>query len=121
MKTNDLLKFMSEKIAERISGGKQVGAEELYLLLEETLSSLIDMKTQEIPVFAHIVIKRDEEYGYVATCPALSRCRGKGKTEEEAVGRLKEDIELWTQSCLLVEQEMEIKKLIDEMFGQNRL
>lgn len=118
MKTNDLLKLMSEKIAERISGGTPLGAEEIYTVIEESISSLTDMKTQEIPAFVHIVIKRDDEYGYIATCPALSRCKGKGKTEEEAVARLKEDIELWTQSCLHVEKEMEMKKLVEEMFGR---
>lgn len=56
MKTNDLLKLMSEKIAERISGGTPLGAEEIYTVIEESISSLTDMKTQEIPAFVHIVM-----------------------------------------------------------------
>lgn len=42
-----------------------------------------------------IVIEKDEEGFFVASCPALKGCWSQGKTEEEAMANIREAIAGW--------------------------
>ena len=45
-----------------------------------------------------IVIEKDEDGWFVATCPSLPGCISQGKTEKQAIKNMKEAIQLHLQS-----------------------
>jgi predicted RNase H-like HicB family nuclease len=45
-----------------------------------------------------VVIERDEDGFYVASCPALKGCWSQGKTEEEALVNIREAMEGWLEA-----------------------
>jgi predicted RNase H-like HicB family nuclease len=45
-----------------------------------------------------VVFKSDEDRRILAICPALHGCYGKGETEEQARGNIREAIEAHTES-----------------------
>ncbi len=47
-----------------------------------------------------VVLQRDENNNFVAICPSLQGCYTEGKTEEEAMGLIKDAIYLHTKDRL---------------------
>ena len=45
-----------------------------------------------------VVIERDEDGLYVASCPALKGCWSQGASEEEAMANIREAIEGWLEA-----------------------
>lgn len=45
-----------------------------------------------------VVIERDEDGFFVASCPALKGCWSQGKTEQEALANVKEAMEGWLEA-----------------------
>ena len=41
-----------------------------------------------------IIVQKDEDGNYLATCPALQGCYAEGETTDEAIGFLKEVVQL---------------------------
>lgn len=50
-----------------------------------------------------VVIQRDEDGVYVASCPALKGCHSSGETYEESLVNIKEAIELYVEDVADVE------------------
>ena len=44
-----------------------------------------------------VIIEKGEDGYFVARCPSLRSCWSQGKTEEEAVGNIREAIELYLE------------------------
>ena len=54
-----------------------------------------------------VVIERDEDGVFVATCPALQGCYTQGETYEEAVSNIRDAIRLHVQDRLAAGEEIE--------------
>jgi predicted RNase H-like HicB family nuclease len=63
----------------------------------------------------NIVIERDEDGVYIASCPALQGCYSQGNTYEEAVGNLKDAIRLHIEARREVSEPIPIEAVIDEV------
>jgi predicted RNase H-like HicB family nuclease len=46
-----------------------------------------------------VVLKREEDGGYVASVPALPGCVSEGNTRTEALNNIREAIELYVEDC----------------------
>jgi len=60
-----------------------------------------------------VVIERDEDGVYIASCPALQGCYRQGDTYEEALENLKDAIRLHIQARLEVGDPIPIEVVID--------
>jgi predicted RNase H-like HicB family nuclease len=58
-----------------------------------------------------IVIEKDE-YGYYAYCPELKGCQTQGDSYAEAIGNIKEAIELYLETLTKVERKKYLSKEI---------
>jgi predicted RNase H-like HicB family nuclease len=61
-----------------------------------------------------IVLERGEDGMFVAHCPALKSCWSQGRTREEALGNIREAVELYLEADpgeLPVDEEHEVVKL----------
>lgn len=62
-----------------------------------------------------IVVERDEDGVYIASCPALQGCYSQGDTYEEAVENLKDAIRLHIEARREVGELIPIEAVIDEV------
>jgi len=63
----------------------------------------------------NIVVERDEDGVYIASCPALQGCYSQGDTYEEAVENLKDAIRLHIEARREVGESIPIEAVIDEV------
>jgi len=63
----------------------------------------------------NIVVERDEDGVYIASCPALQGCHSQGDTYEEAVENLKDAIRLHIEARREVGEPIPIEAVIDEV------
>ncbi len=63
----------------------------------------------------NIVVERDEDGVYIASCPALQGCYSQGATYEEAVENLKDAIRLHIEARREVGEPIPIETAIDEV------
>jgi predicted RNase H-like HicB family nuclease len=63
----------------------------------------------------NIVVERDEDGVYIASCPALQGCYSQGTTYEEAVENLKDAIRLHIEARREVGEPIPIETAIDEV------
>ncbi|HHE48422.1 MAG TPA: type II toxin-antitoxin system HicB family antitoxin [Candidatus Acetothermia bacterium] len=63
----------------------------------------------------NIVVERDEDGVYIASCPALQGCYSQGDTYEEAVENLKDAIRLHIEARREVGEPIPIEAVIDEV------
>jgi predicted RNase H-like HicB family nuclease len=47
-----------------------------------------------------VILEQEEDGGYVVTVPALPGCVTQGDTRDEALGNVREAIELYVEDCL---------------------
>jgi predicted RNase H-like HicB family nuclease len=45
-----------------------------------------------------VVVQRDEDGFFVASCPALKGCWSQGRTEDEALANIREAIDGWVEA-----------------------
>ena len=57
------------------------------------------MNQQRIIQNFEVVLEPEDDGGYHVFCPALKGCHSYGATKEEAMGKIKEAIELWLESA----------------------
>jgi len=62
-----------------------------------------------------VVVERDEDGVYIASCPALQGCYSQGDTYEEALENLKDAIRLHIQARLDVGEPIPIEVAIDRV------
>lgn len=77
------------------------------------------MKVIELPIFMPIIIEQDEDGFYTARSYGYDRCKGLGRTEEEAVQKFKEEIDRYNQSCINVEKKMKMEEMVKRIFPKN--
>lgn len=63
----------------------------------------------------NIVVERDEDGVYIASCPALQGCYSQGDTYEEAVENLRDAIRLHIEARREVGEPVPIETVIDEV------
>ncbi|HAF70313.1 MAG: hypothetical protein XD60_1496 [Acetothermia bacterium 64_32] len=63
----------------------------------------------------NIIVERDEDGVYIASCPALKGCYSQGDTYEEAVENLKDAIRLHIEARREVGEPVPIEAVIDEV------
>lgn len=63
----------------------------------------------------NIVVERDEDGVYIASCPALQGCYSQGDTYEEAVENLKDAMSLHIEARREVGEPIPIEAVIDEV------
>ena len=63
----------------------------------------------------NIVVERDEDGVYIASCPALQGCHSQGDTYEKAVENLKDAIHLHIEARREVGEPIPIEAVIDEV------
>jgi len=63
----------------------------------------------------NIVVERDEDGVYIASCPALQGCYSQGDTYKEAVENLKDAIRLHIEARREVGEPIPIEAVIDEV------
>ncbi len=59
-----------------------------------------------------LVIERGEDGYYVAHCPALKSCWSQGRTREDAVGNIREAIELFLEPAPIATGNHENRELV---------
>ena len=57
------------------------------------------MKQQSAEQSFEVILEPEEEGGYHVLCTTLKGCHSYGTTKEEALGNIKEAIELWLESA----------------------
>jgi len=62
-----------------------------------------------------IVVERDEDGVYIASCPALQGCYTQGDTYDEAVENLKDAIRLHIEARREVGESIPIEAVVDEV------
>ena len=63
----------------------------------------------------NIVVERDEDGVYIASCPALQGCYSQGDTYEEAVENLKDAIRLHIEAQREAGEPVPIEVVVDEV------
>lgn len=63
----------------------------------------------------NIVVERDEDGVYIASCPALQGCYSQGDSYEEAVENLKDAIRLHIEARRELGEPIPIEAVIDEV------
>ena len=62
-----------------------------------------------------VVVERDEDETYIATCPAIQGCHSQGPTYEEAIENVTDAIKLHIDSRLEVGDPVPIEVAIEEV------
>jgi len=62
-----------------------------------------------------IIVERDEDGVYIASCPALQGCYSQGDTYEEAVENLKDAIRLHIEARREIGEPIPVEAVIDEV------
>ena len=62
-----------------------------------------------------VVVERDEDGVYIASCPAIQGCYTQGDTYEEAIENLKDAIQLHIEARRQVGEEIPLEVAIDQV------
>ncbi|WP_099363617.1 type II toxin-antitoxin system HicB family antitoxin [Fredinandcohnia onubensis] len=115
-KNLDLLHIVSKKISERSRQDSPISSEEVLDIFKDTVEKITTVKVIELPIFMPVIITQDEDGFYIASSYGYNRCKGVGRTEEEAVQRFKEEIDLYNNSCINVEKKMKMEEIVKNVF-----
>ncbi|OAS85345.1 MULTISPECIES: hypothetical protein [Metabacillus] len=115
----DFLHEVAKKISERSKQGSPILPDEVFDLFEVTLETITDVRTIEMPIFMPFVIEKEDDF-YTARCHVYRACRGIGFTEEEAIEKLKEDIDLYNKSYIKTEKKMQMEEIMNKIFPKDR-
>ncbi|UOE58289.1 hypothetical protein HPB58_13080 [Priestia filamentosa] len=115
----DFLQEVAKKISIRSTLGSPIAPDEVFDLFEETLESMNDAQIIETPIFIPFIIEKEDEF-YTARCHGYRMCRGVGDTKEEAIEKLKEEIDFYNKSAIKTEQKMILEKIVNNIFPKDR-
>ncbi len=120
-KNLNLLLEVSKKISERSKQESPISHEEIFDLFKETLEKETSVKTFELPIFMPVIIEQDDESFYTARSYGYGydRCKGVGRTEEEAIQKFKEEIDRYNKSCINVEKKMRMEEIVKNIFSKS--
>ena len=62
-----------------------------------------------------VVVERDEDGVYIASCPAMQGCHTQGDTYEEAVDNLKDAIRLHIEARQQLEEAIPLEVAVDQV------
>lgn len=116
----DFLHEVSRKISDRTKEGSPIMPEEVFDIFGDTLERMTNVRTVEVPIFMPIMIEKEDEL-YSATCHVYRVCKGLGFTEEEAIEKLKENIDLYNKSTIKSDKRMRMEEMIKNIFPQDRI
>lgn len=115
----DFLYEVANKISARSRESAPISTDEVFDLFKDTFESMTEVRTIEVPLFMPFIIEREDDL-YIARCRVYSICRGIGRTEEEAIQKLKEEIELYNKSSIETEKKMRIEEMVRNIFPKDR-
>ncbi|MED4238952.1 hypothetical protein [Priestia megaterium] len=115
----DFLQEVAKKISTRSKLGSPILPGEVFDLFEETLEEMNNTQIIETPIFIPFIIEKEDGF-YTARCHGYRMCRGVGITEEKAIEKLKEEIDLYNKSCIKTEQKMRLEKIVNNIFPKDR-
>lgn len=116
----DFLHEISRKISDRSKIGTPIMPEEVIDLFGDTLERMTDVRTVEVPIFMPIMIEKEDEL-YSATCHVFRVCKGLGLTEEEAVEKLKKDIEAYNKAAIKTDKRRKMEAMIENIFPKDSI
>jgi predicted RNase H-like HicB family nuclease len=105
----------SKKISDRSKQNSPISPEEVFGLFKDTIENMTTVRIVEMPIFMPVLIEKEDEF-YTARSYGYSRCKGMGRSEEDAIQNLKEGINLYNQSCANVDKKMQIEALVNNIF-----
>lgn len=111
----EFLQEVAQKISDRSKQDSPILPEEVIDLFKDTLESMTTVRIVEMPIFMPILIEMEDEF-YTARSYGYNRCKGLGRSEEEAIQNLKEDINLFNESCINAEKKMQIADIVNNVF-----
>ncbi|MGO4890391.1 hypothetical protein ACJ2A9_21805 [Anaerobacillus sp. MEB173] len=119
----DFLSEVAKKISERSKGGNSISQDEVHDIFKRTLETVTDVRMIESPVFLPIFIEQEKEREgfFIAKCPIYRACGEIGQTEEEAVEKLKKDIDLYNKAIIDTERKMKMEEMIKNVFPKGFL
>lgn len=88
-------------------------------MFKDTLEKGTAVKVIELPIFMPVILEKDEDGFYIARSYGYDRCKGLGRTEEEAVQKFKEEIDRYNQSCINVEKKMKMEEMVKSIFPKD--
>ena len=62
-----------------------------------------------------VVVERDEDGVYISSCPALQGCHSQGDTYEEAIGNLKDALQVYLEAKLSLGETIPMEVGIDRV------
>ena len=80
---------------------------------------MTEVRTIEVPIFMPFKIKK-ENGSFIASCQVYRICRGIGKTEEEAIQKLKQEIEQYNKTSIESEKKIRMEEMIKNIFPTDR-
>lgn len=111
----DFLYEVAKRISVRSKQNSPISQEEIFDLFKETFERMMDVRMVEAPIFMPIVVEKEDDW-FVARCPVYRVCKGVGRNEEEAIEKLKGEIELYNKTCLDAEKKMRIEEMVKKIF-----
>jgi predicted RNase H-like HicB family nuclease len=115
-KNLDFLHEVAKKISERSKQDFPISLEEVFDMFKDTLEKVSTVKSIELPIFMPVIIEQDKDGFYIAKSYGYDRCKGVGRTEEEAVQKFKEEIDQYNKSCINVEKKIRMEEIVSGIF-----
>lgn len=116
----DFLHEVARMISERSKEDSPISPGEVLDLFHDTFEKMTDIRTIEVPIFMPVMIEKKDDL-YMARCHVYRLCQGIGRSEEEAIEKLKKEIDLFNKSSMEAEKRMRIEEIVRNLFPKNRL
>ncbi|MTT31791.1 hypothetical protein GMB86_07165 [Terrilactibacillus sp. BCM23-1] len=116
----DFLQELAKKISKRSKQASPISIEEVFDLFSDTLNNMTHFRSIEVPIFVPFIIEKEDGI-FTARCRSYCNCRGMGYTEEEAIEKLKKDIDLYNKSLIETEKRMRLENIVNRTFGKDFL
>ncbi|MEH7014701.1 hypothetical protein V7087_28480 [Neobacillus niacini] len=71
-----------------------------------------------MPIFMPVIIEKEDDF-FTARSYGYGRCKGIGRSDEDAIKNLQEEINLYNQSCINSEKKLRIEKMVNNIFPKN--
>ncbi|RHW32352.1 hypothetical protein D1B32_11380 [Oceanobacillus profundus] len=116
----DFLQEVAKRISERTKQNSSISPEDVFDLLKDTLEETTTDSIIEMPIFMPVIIEKEDDF-FTARSYGYRICKGFGRNEEDAVEKLKEEINAYNQSCINSEKKLKIEEMVNNIFPKNRL
>ena len=116
----DFLQEVAKRISERSKRNSSISPEDVFELFKDTLEETTTDSIIEMPIFMPVIIEKEDDF-ITARSYGYRLCKVIGQNEEEAVMKLKEEIDSYNQSCIKSDKKLKIEEMVSNIFPKNSL